>query len=176
MSNVKSGKESSEYGVVKWILIICGILGAAMTTLVGSLIASGAIEQNSHRSLHYECRDRGARCRRWWRRHELHQGPLHRKSRRTGNQGPSTGLTLPGLARALDDGFATAGRHSPGSGHLRLGLGADTVGAFGELTYSHRVLADLSAFATATGGYLWSPDVRGNHAFGSVVTGVEWNW
>lgn len=47
MSDVKQGKETSEWTVVKWILVVCGILGTALTSVLGALAASGALEQNS---------------------------------------------------------------------------------------------------------------------------------
>jgi len=47
MPELKPGNESSEYGFAKWVTIICGVLGTAMTTILGALAASGALEQQS---------------------------------------------------------------------------------------------------------------------------------
>jgi len=44
---VKDGKTTTEWTALKWIMTICGILGAAMTSVIGALVASGTLEQNS---------------------------------------------------------------------------------------------------------------------------------
>lgn len=44
---MKDGKESTEWTVVKWVMAICGIVGAALTSVLAALAASGTLESNS---------------------------------------------------------------------------------------------------------------------------------
>jgi len=63
-----------------------------------------------------------------------------------------------------------------GSGRLKLGLGVDRDMAFGTLGYRHHIARDFFAFADATGGYLFTPDIKGDRYFGSILGGLEYRW